>query len=227
MPSTATGSPRSLPPVAHARACPPPPPPQGKFYLLHIEDLAKNEYLPTKLKWEAIRESAESYLAAYIPKQYYTMESVVKNPAESTKTTFVGRLNEIDTPMFVCLGWVGRKGPKDDPTVLGSVSDVAMRSCSHPVVVCKSVPPDGPLSYAVCVDDDLERGMSAFEATASLSRPIDTVSVVHCYEDEVGKAKVEGYFQDNFKMEGFGDNISFKVRGSSGKRSLSLRFAWG
>eukprot|EP00518_Triparma_eleuthera_P019088 CAMPEP_0197545920 /NCGR_PEP_ID=MMETSP1320-20131121/763_1 /TAXON_ID=91990 /ORGANISM="Bolidomonas sp., Strain RCC2347" /LENGTH=321 /DNA_ID=CAMNT_0043105463 /DNA_START=195 /DNA_END=1156 /DNA_ORIENTATION=- len=129
---------------------------KGKFYALHIEDKAKNEYLPSKMKWAGILEAMEPRLAGSIPPQLYNLECIQKSPSQSTKTAFVQHVNSIDTPMYICLGWVGRKGPKDDPTVLGGVSDLFMRGCSHPVVICKRRPRDdvcgSSKSFVVCVD---------------------------------------------------------------------------
>ena len=62
----------------------------GKFYVLHVEDTEKNKYLPNSMKWQAIREEAEVALAAKVPKDLYSMESIVKNPEESTKVRVLG-----------------------------------------------------------------------------------------------------------------------------------------
>lgn len=175
---------------------------KGKFYVLHIEDTSKNSYLPSDMKWPAIREEAEVSLATSVPMSFYSMESIVKDPGESTKAKFVGRINEIDSPMFVCLGWVGRKGPKDDPTVLGSVSNVCMRTCNHPVMVCKKVPDKGSHSYAVCVDGG-KRGIQAFDAVMALSKSIDTVSVLYCYNDEEVRKTIQEQFEINFEGNGY------------------------
>ena len=58
---------------------------KGKFYVLHVEDTGKNEYLPGNMKWDAIREDAEVRLATKVPKEYFSMERIVKDPGESTR----------------------------------------------------------------------------------------------------------------------------------------------
>ena len=71
------------------------------------------------MKWGGIKEAVEPILTASIPPSHYSVEVIEKSPTQSTKQAFVKHINNIETPMYICLGWVGRKGPKDDPTVLG------------------------------------------------------------------------------------------------------------
>ena len=112
---------------------------KGKIYVLHIEDEAKNSYLSPSMKWDGIRSKADSILCASIPPSCFSLSTIVKAPEETTKDSFCAHVNGISPAVFVCLGWHGRKGAKDDPTVLGSVADVALRSCVHPVIICKQV----------------------------------------------------------------------------------------
>ncbi len=184
---------------------------KGKFYGLHIENLEKSKDLPAAMKWSAISEDAETKLVSSIPKSHYSLQAVVKNPGDSTKAAFVSHVNEIDQAMYVCLGWVGRKGPKEDPSVLGSVSDVAMRSCHHPVMICKKAPPPNkPHSYVVCVDSGSDRGQWAFDVIMSLSMQVDSVQVAYVYDitddDQGGEAKmveIKQLYEDIFKTNGF------------------------
>ena len=144
---------------------------KGKLYVLHIEDINKNKYLSNTEKWSSISETCESYLAPMIPRHCYSLNAIMKSPNESTKSAFVNHVNSVEQAVFVCLGWHGRKGVKEDPTVLGSVADVSMKSCAHPVIICKKVPDfEKPQSYIICVDGDTQRGMWAFEAITALSR---------------------------------------------------------
>jgi hypothetical protein len=107
---------------------------KGKMYVLHVKDLTKNAKLPLNLRWEGISETTESFLAPTMPKSCYSLDAIVKTSEQSTKEVFVEHVNSIDQGVFVCLGWTGRKGLKDDPTVLGQVADVTMKTCQHPVM---------------------------------------------------------------------------------------------
>lgn len=75
-------------------------------------------------------------------------------PAAAHRWSVAAR-RQRDVSLMV-LGCAGRKGPKDDPTVLGSTADYSMRGarCSSAIVKPKSaVPPRGtPVSYLACVD---------------------------------------------------------------------------
>ena len=44
---------------------------------------------------------------------------------------------EVMRPDFLVLGYVGRKGPKEQQTVLGSTADLALRSMPIPCIICK------------------------------------------------------------------------------------------
>ena len=189
--------------------------PKGKYLVAHIEDMTK-DYLPLNQRWEGIRNTCDSFLAPTIPLTHYNLENIPKHPLDTTKTSFVTYANNLDMPVYVCVGWVGRKGPKEDPTVLGSVTDVALRACHHPVIICKKIP-EGDAgtshSYVVCCEGDTERGNFAFDTTLALIKPIDTVTVVHCYSHgDAGKMQeVKKHFEKRFFEEGV-DTNKFSVK---------------
>jgi hypothetical protein len=106
------------------------------------------------------------------------MEVEVKEHDEDTKGSFCHYVNEMQGPCFVFLGYVGRKGPKEDAHVLGSVTDIAMRACIFPVIICKTVPTTKNNTYIVCIDGS-KRSYASFEAVLSLAKPIDKITVVH------------------------------------------------
>ena len=187
---------------------------KGKFFLLHIEDLSKT-YLPRAEKWEGICEAAEVQLVTRVPPSLYVLENIVKREDESTKTCFMNQANSIDLPLFVCVGWVGRKGPKSDPSVLGSVTDIALRTCVHPVIICKEAPKaEEEHSYVVCVDGLGERGLYMFECTMAMVKNIDKVTVVFVYNDrELGvKNDVEKFYKQQILDNGYDNKkVSFKA----------------
>ncbi len=43
-------------------------------------------------------------------------------------------------PTALCIGFSGRSSKKSDPTVVGQVADMSMRSVFCPIVVCKHAP---------------------------------------------------------------------------------------
>jgi len=183
---------------------------KGKIIAFHVEDPAKED-LPSKFSWNTIHSEADTLLCGNIPPSYYKLESTLKSTGENTKQSFNRYIHEQDIPAYVCVGITGRKGPKDDPTILGQVADLAMRSCSQPVIVCKEAVGD-ERTYIVCVDKT-ERAMMAYEATIALARPVDSIKVIFC--SDVGSsediAEMKEKYEGNFKANGLGGNVTFQV----------------
>ena len=151
---------------------------KGHIVGFHIEDPFKTD-LPSKFKWSSIHSNADTKLVC-VPTKYARLETIIKSSGETTKEAFNKYVHSDSIEMFgyVCIGIAGRKGPKDDPTILGQVADLAMRSCSQPVIVCRE-PINDIRSYVVFVDET-DRSMMAYEATLCLKKSVDTLKVVFC-----------------------------------------------
>ena len=55
------------------------------------------------------------------------------------------------------VGWHGRKGPKEDSTVMGTAVSHLAENCTRPVLIIKNPlsrenSPEGCFRFAVCVD---------------------------------------------------------------------------
>lgn len=103
-----------------------------------------------------------------------------------TKTALLTAVtsNALGADMLV-LGMVGRKGPKEDPTLLGQNADFCLRQSSIPLMIVKrSDELPRPCTFVVAVDGS-EAADSGVSLAVHLARDGDTVQIVH-----VGNASV-------------------------------------
>ena len=83
---------------------------------------------------------------------------------------------------IVVVGNHGRKGPKADETVCGTVIEHTAKDNSRPVIIIKdfkprSVKPDGCFRFGVCYDGS-RAALKAFEITCNIMRPTDKLAVI-------------------------------------------------
>jgi nucleotide-binding universal stress UspA family protein len=84
---------------------------------------------------------------------------------------------DVEADMFL-VGFVGRKGPKEDPSVLGSAADYSLRSAHITAAVVKDKTFRDPATLLVGVDGS-ERAHSAACLAVRLARPTDSIHIVH------------------------------------------------
>mmetsp|Transcript_5537 Transcript_5537/g.9448 ORF Transcript_5537/g.9448 Transcript_5537/m.9448 type:complete len:188 (-) Transcript_5537:96-659(-) len=96
---------------------------------------------------------------------------------------------------IIVVGTHGRKGPKADPTVMGSaVQYLSVETC-RPVFIVKDPHvakdrPDG-FRYAACVDGS-KKSLDALKMICDLKRPIDKITVITCEQANIDTAFVKG-----------------------------------
>eukprot|EP00602_Paraphysomonas_sp_CaronLab_P002209 CAMPEP_0185029160 /NCGR_PEP_ID=MMETSP1103-20130426/15294_1 /TAXON_ID=36769 /ORGANISM="Paraphysomonas bandaiensis, Strain Caron Lab Isolate" /LENGTH=388 /DNA_ID=CAMNT_0027563805 /DNA_START=38 /DNA_END=1204 /DNA_ORIENTATION=+ len=83
-------------------------------------------------------------------------------------------------PHLLFCGYVGRKGRKVDETSVGSFTDLALRNCHMPIVICKSLCPPSSRVFVVAVDGSplSKRG---FDLAMTIINPRDILHVVNVY----------------------------------------------
>merc|ERR1711964_570449 len=99
-----------------------------KCVLLHVTRVDLVE------KRHAVMEKFGNILTASLPAEQFELVYKEKAANETTKDAVCGwaNSNSGDEPTILVTGFVGRKGFKDDPTVLGSVTDYSIRQFSGP-----------------------------------------------------------------------------------------------
>lgn len=77
------------------------------------------------------------------------------------------------------VGFTGRKGPKEDPTILGSSADFSLRGARMPCCIVKrKVAPRESHLFVVAVDGS-ERAHSGLQLAEQLAMPGDRIAIVH------------------------------------------------
>jgi hypothetical protein len=96
---------------------------------MHARTHACAEYLPSEMHPASLRRHFEAELVPRLPTHRYAIVIEPKPAGANTKHAVCGYVNEHRYDLLV-VGMVGRKGPKEMPTLLGSVADYSMREVS-------------------------------------------------------------------------------------------------
>ena len=174
----------------------------------HIEILhcykRDQEGLPDSCKVMNIKERYETELVSTIPHRFFevSMEPRLEG-IEGPKMVahYVNQQVTRDTllapdsvPNFLVMGVVGRKGPKEDPTILGKTAYDSLQFSHIPVILIrKPIPEDQPhLTYVMSVTSS-DRSKSAFRLLLPLLRPRDKLIVIHITLDMVEYEALPSY----------------------------------
>lgn len=166
--------------------------------VFHISDRNKT-YLPYDLEPDHIQDAYETLLVANVPADHRVVRVEEKKEGQSTKGAACEYVNGSDPkPDFLFVGCAGRKGPKEDPTILGTTADYSLRATHCSSVICKRLA-DGfatrPLpaagggsrpnaTFLVCVDESPNSEKAYDEAVRLAHDDGDKVVVLHVFDDE-------------------------------------------
>lgn len=138
-------------------------------------------YLPYDLRPSSIREAYETNCLTRYPADRYRVVTISKEEGDSTRETIAHFVNHAGFD-FLVVGMVGRKGPKLDPTILGSAADYSLRSAHCSSVIIKK-PVSGPARFLVGVDGS-ERSHKTAEMIVNLAEAEDEVVIIHVNDDD-------------------------------------------
>jgi nucleotide-binding universal stress UspA family protein len=121
----------------------------------HISNSTKT-YLPAHLKPEAIEARFVGELAAIDNSDYVSEDLGLER---TTKEAMMDMARDHQASLMV-VGWQGRKGPKEDPTLMGSAVQYIGIEAACPVAIIKVNKPrstreNGAFRFAVCYDGHL------------------------------------------------------------------------
>lgn len=135
----------------------------SKGFLREIDNLMiasawsreKEEYLPYDLKRDWIKSQKCAEFTYLMDKFEYCDEEIKPNTEETAKVVLTNLAKEKGADITVC-GFHGRKGKKEDPTVMGSsVFYMSMNTCTPMMIVKKQIlrehRPDG-FNLGLCCD---------------------------------------------------------------------------
>eukprot|EP00359_Climacostomum_virens_P002160 CAMPEP_0204900716 /NCGR_PEP_ID=MMETSP1397-20131031/2639_1 /ASSEMBLY_ACC=CAM_ASM_000891 /TAXON_ID=49980 /ORGANISM="Climacostomum Climacostomum virens, Strain Stock W-24" /LENGTH=269 /DNA_ID=CAMNT_0052068921 /DNA_START=14 /DNA_END=820 /DNA_ORIENTATION=+ len=156
--------------------------PNDFIIVMHIFDNSK-AYLPPELRSDYIYRSTESQLLPYLNPSKYNLQWVPRDPSKSTRQQLV-ETAEFQTASIMVVGFHGRRGPKQDATVMGSAVDHSLQIGNFSLLIVKnqlhrSVVPRGSFNWIVLADGSA-KSEQAFRTAASLARrDTDEVHVIH------------------------------------------------
>ena len=119
----------------------------------NVWSLDKEEYLDHRLKHANIKTMTDAHLIT-IKKRYFWYDHQMQQE-DSAKSLLIEMSSLYHADILVC-GYHGRKGPKEDPTVMGTAVQYMSTFATKPIMIVKDphtrdARPNG-YRYAVCVD---------------------------------------------------------------------------
>jgi nucleotide-binding universal stress UspA family protein len=146
--------------------------------VLHVADPMK-EGLPYDSTPEAIEAFYTAKLVSALPRARWRYITKVRTLGESTKAALCRYVND-DSHHFdvLVVGVTGRKGPKDDPSVLGSTADYSLREAHMTSVLVRNRTFPADAIFAVGTDGS-ESAHRAVTAACTMAQRGQTVIVFH------------------------------------------------
>lgn len=123
----------------------------------HVYNDEKEKYLKFDLKRDYIRGTSEAQCVS-LGKRYFFAER--EHHGNTAGDTIKSNLNDLAKERHIdiqVVGYHGRKGPKTDPTVMGSaIGFLSINTCSPVLIVKDPIDrvnvPDGSYNHALCTD---------------------------------------------------------------------------
>ena len=82
-------------------------------------------------------------------------------------------------PTALCIGFSGRSSKKSDPTVVGQVADMSMRSVFCPIVVCKHAPVNAKKRHFVYIARATDRCIDGMKILDGFLQKDDRLTFLH------------------------------------------------
>ena len=164
--------------------------PQDELFVACAWNIQKEEYVPYNCKKEYIKKMATSSCAALGDRFHWVEHELVDG--QVAKEVLVQQAEEHSVDIMVT-GFHGRKGPKDDPTVMGSAVQFMSINCPKPIMVIKdphkrAERPNG-YSLAVCVDGS-DHSIRALNLLCDICGEHDKIVVIVCEQSNIDIKKV-------------------------------------
>ena len=134
----------------------------------NVWSIEKEEYLKYDLKHQYIKETTEAHCSG-IGKRYTWYDHEMQQ-GDSAKSLLL-EMSNIHHADLMVTGYHGRKGPKEDPTVMGTAVQHMSVYATKPICIIKDphereTRPNG-YRYAVCIDGS-EQSLKALAFAAKL-----------------------------------------------------------
>ena len=193
-----------------------------ELVVAHAWNEAKEEYLPYKFKRAYIRQQNLADFT-YLGKRFDFLEEEITN-GKTTKDVLNGMAKLCHADVAV-VGYHGRKGPKEDPTLMGSAVQYLSTKSEAPVMIIKdpkSRKDRGAFMFAVCVDGS-KASIDCLKMLIRFRHSDDKVYVIICEQQNIDSAHVKTVVSEVLEEQGCLEHSQIMVLSSQyGKRTKDI-----
>ena len=161
----------------------------------------------------------ETDLTTFLPKKRWQFMHVPRSAVEPSKVVaaFANDRAKMHTaarahpdPTALCIGFSGRSSKKSDPTVVGQVADMSMRSVFCPIVVCKHAPVNAKKRHFVYIADATDRCIDGMKILDGFLQKDDRLTFLHSltHGSEEGLVRCFREYEKRSNFEFIADDAS-------------------
>jgi nucleotide-binding universal stress UspA family protein len=202
--------------------------PRDKISVLHLYNLQK-QYLPYQLRYDYIRQEYESKLISHLPQSRWELLFLPRTPHLSTCEQIQDNSQFYRASLLV-VGFVGAKGPKENPVLMGSTVDHNLQYGNTPLLVVKlrahrSDLRNGSYNWVVLVDGSA-RAHRGFEFTAELMNK-NKDRVTFLFAKAIGETCERTHYEHKLQQHGIsGTFIEIQTSGDPGNAIVQHLNNW-
>ena len=193
--------------------------------LAHVWNAEKNEYLPDNMKEAYIKSQGDTECIALGTRYFFWSQELVKGEATAKELLNEGA-KERNSDIIV-VGFHGRKGPKEDPTVLGTAVQYLGLHTACPVFILKKPiarkeVEDRSFRFAAAVDGSAE-SLKSIDYICKMRQEQDRVEVIICEQANISTNHVKDTVMTMLEEAGADANASVTILpAEGGRRSADL-----
>ena len=161
----------------------------------------------------------ETDLTTFLPKKRWQFMHVPRSAVAPSKVVaaFANDRAKMHTaarahpdPTALCIGFSGRSSKKSDPTVVGQVADMSMRSVFCPIVVCKHAPVNAKKRHFVYIADATDRCIDGMKILDGFLQKDDRLTFLHAltHGSEEGLVRCFREYEKRSNFEFIADDSS-------------------
>lgn len=192
----------------------------------HVFNYEKEKYLKFDLKKDYIRGTSEATCVQLGKRYFYT--EVEHNERHSD--TIKSLLNEIAKERkcdIQVVGFHGRKGPKLDPTVMGTAVSYMSVNAVCPVLILKdpidrSTKPNLAYTHAICTDGS-KQSNKALRLICDVMQPQDKIVLIICEQGNIDTKSIIHKSMEKLEQMDAHENVEVEVLKSEyGKKTSDI-----
>lgn len=136
-------------------------------------------------------------------KYFYNEEEIIDG--ESTAKSLLTQIATKRQVDLSVVGFHGRKGPKADPTIMGSAVQFMSINTTQPIMILKrprrrNQKPNNAYNHALCCDGSKE-SLKALEMICRIRMPQDSIIVIVCEQANIDVEKVRERVSKKLEQE--------------------------